>query len=229
MSRFAHRASIVCLVLLICPDVVWAARPWLAGAGSYATYDMADLNDVIDEVNTVIAPDHLATLEDGPSWGVRLGLDTDPGVISLGYERLSGSTAVASDASMAEFDMPAHVFNLLLEQRIESDGRTRFGIGVGLGILRSAGAFRASAVDSSGAVRADISGTGPAFEIFATMDHWATDFLAVSPAVGYRLARVDHIDLENTYGYGLDGRGMSLDYSGFFVRLLVKVSVAMRE
>ena len=125
---------------------------------------------------------------------------------------------------MAEFDLPANVFNLLLEQRI--DGRTRFGIGVGVGILRSAGVFRAAAVDTNGAVDAEISGTGPAFEIFATMDHWATDFLALSPAVGYRLARVDNIDLANTYGYGLDARGLSLDYSGFFVRLVVKVGVA---
>ena len=70
MSRFAHRARLVCfLVVLVVPHEVWAGRLWLAGSASYGTYDMADFNDVIDEVNIVIAPDHLASLEDGPTWG----------------------------------------------------------------------------------------------------------------------------------------------------------------
>ncbi len=71
----------------------------------------------------------------------------------------------------------------------------------------------------------DVSGSGPLFEGYASADLWFTPMMAISPALGYRYAKISEVKIGETTVQNLDGSDFTLDYSGYFMRLSLKIGL----
>lgn len=222
MKRFA----IACLAAMVVFGATSATalpfKPWLGISGSITTYDMGDVNSQIKDIDLT----NLDEIGNGFAFGVDAGIGMSPMLsVTAGYQFMTASTGLDAGLGLElDYNLPAHAFRGGLELRPPTPGPLKLGAGAMVGVVSAAGDVALAAVPELGMV-GEVSGSGPMFEGYAVADLWFTPIMALSPAVGYRHAKISEVKLNDTVIRNLDGSDLSLDYSGYYLRLGLKLSL----
>jgi len=187
-------------------------RPWLGADGSWARYFMSDVNrDIPDDE---LGMDEISS---GLGLGASAGLDLSPGLgIGVGYERLFASSEAGSGSSL-KYDLAANAYRAFVEYRLKSAGRLGGRLGIAGGTVMEAGSVEIG--DES----FDVTGSGPLIEAYATTEWQAAPHLAVVFSQCCRYARVGEVKADHAVLWNADGSRFSVDYSGIFLRLGLRV------
>jgi len=219
MRKFA----IVCLLALAVPASAMALplKPWLGISGGISTYEMGDVNSQIGDIDLT----NLDEIGNGFAFGIHGGIAISPMItVGAGYEFLTAGTSADNLASQFDYNLPAHAFRGGIELRAPTPGPLKLGAGASAGMVSSAGDVVLSLAGLNDVV-GSVSGSGPMFEGYAVADLWFSPIMALSPAVGYRHAKISEVKLDGTTVQNPDGSDYSLDYSGYFMRLSLKISL----
>ena len=217
-----RKIAIVCLLALAVPASAMALplKPWVGVSGGINTYEMGDVNSQIGDIN-------LSTLDEignGFAFGVHAGMAISPLItVGAGYEFLTAGSSTSALANEYDFNLPAHTFRGGLELRAPTPGPLKLGVGAAVGRVSAAGDVLqlVAGLPSVG----QVSGSGPMFEGYAVADLWFTPIMALSPSIGYRRAKISEIQYDGTTVTNPDGSDYSLDYSGYFMRLSLKIGL----
>jgi hypothetical protein len=196
-------------------------RPWLGISGSISTYEMGDVNAQIRDIDLA----NLDEIGNGFAFGLHAGLRLSPLLnLAVGYGFLTASSEVAGPVGALDYNLPAHAFHGGVELRAPTPGPVKLGVGAGVGMVSSAGDL-VLAVAGLGDLVGEVSGSAPMYEGYAMADLWFTPLMALSPSIGYRHAKISEIQVNGTTLYNLDGSQFSVDYSGYFARLTLKIGL----
>jgi hypothetical protein len=197
-------------------------HPWLAFSVALSSYSLSDANDEINSINAIITPLHMDEIHHGVGLGGALGVDATPEFTTcLRYERLGARSEFGDIAGNVEYSLPANLWAGQFEYRNPSPDRFTYGFGAAIGIVSSAGRS-ASRLAGHPSISKVLHGTGLALEGFVTGDWHTSEYLTISPMVGYRRARIGEVKSGGMVLYDPDGSHFTLDYSGLVARVMVK-------
>lgn len=220
---------LVAVLLLAVPVATSAAvRPWISGALGGSTYAMGDVNDEIGAVNVSLAGTGLKMNEvtKGFNYGLALGLDVGGGfAVGVGYDRLNARTKVGDFSGSLEYDLPANLVRAFGRYTFESPGMTQGFLEASLGRVSSAASITLT-VSGSGSATGDIEGSGLAFEAGGGAEIWTAPQFAFTGMAGYRYASAKDVTVDGTAVYDASGGDYTVDYSGLFARVGIKVALA---
>ncbi len=221
MKKFAF----ACVVALLVPATAFAILPfdpWLGVSGSITTYDMGDVNSQISDIDLT----NLDEIGSGFSFGAHAGLSVTPMITATaGYEFLTGGSELSGASEQFDWNLPAHTFRGGLELRAPVPGPLKVGAGATLGVVSAAGDVLRENIPNFADLVGEVSGTGTLFEGYAVADLWFTPIMALSPSIGYRFAKIPEIKVNDVTVTNLDGSDLSLDYSGYYMRLTFKLGL----
>jgi len=213
------------LVTLTLPTPA-ASSFWLHPHGDGSLYRMGDLNEEIRQVNAAIHPLSMDEVKRGLAAGVELGLPTGSPTldVSVDYTYMMGSTSAGDASGRLEYNVPAHKITGRVRFDVSSgsaDGLD-FWIGVGAGIVSAAGDVQVS-ITGEGAATGSFEGTGPVVEALVYFDVELSPGISFYPEAGLRYARVGGVKVDGTRVFNADGDEYSLDYSGAFITIGLKL------
>jgi hypothetical protein len=213
--------------MAVLPSIAWAdARPWASVDGSWGTYAMSDVNDDLAAVNASLAGSGLSIdeIHGGLGLGLRFGVEVGSRwSTGVGYDRLFASTDVGDATGKLEYKLPANAFRVFEEYSLPSQGRAGLNLGAGLGMVSSSGSVELTDY-SSGSFKAHLKGTGLLLEGLLGGEIRAAPQLALTGSAGFRYAKISEVKAEGQTVVNADGSKYSLDYSGFLLRLGMKVA-----
>lgn len=199
------------------------ARFWLGVTGGYNTYAMFDLNDRVKEVNAS-ADINLNEINNGNAFGVVAGVRINPQFEIFGaYERITANAEYADTLGSVEWDFPANVFYAGLQVNALRASSSRLALSGAVGLVSLSGEYRYT--PSEGSVSSeDYTGSDLLAQIQLVGEYSVTDFIILSPSIGYRMAKIGSVNGEEDFLYFDYGETkMNLDYSGMIVRATLKV------
>lgn len=229
-TTHSRALAILLFLALALPAPSWAdeLRPFLGVHGTLSTFAMSDVNQDIGTINTALVGTGLSMdeIHSGAGAGVSAGLEF-PGPLSagLGYDRLFASSEVGDFSGSLKYDFPANLYRAFLHYGLAEGPTTGAFLGAALGIVSEAGRVGLS-VTGSGSAHSDVRGTGPLFELYAGGDVWASPQFALTGSAGYRYAKVREVEADGSTVFLESGQKMSIDYSGVFLRLGLKLAMA---
>ncbi len=216
----------LCALLLSIPSISQSAPgPWISGNFGGSLYSMNDVNDDIGNINAQLAGSGLSMEEitKGPSLGVAAGIDLPNGFgFGIGFDRLPASSDVSDASAAIEYNMPANLVRAFGRYSFSNTGQTRGFVEASVGRITTVGDVRVSVL-GSGSVSADLEGSGLAIEGCMGGEHWTTPQFALTGSAGFRHAKSSKVTVDNTPIYTASGEDYTVDYSGLFVRLGLKV------
>jgi hypothetical protein len=222
-----RKIAMLCALALILPASDAAGlplKPWLGVSGSINTYEMGDLNSRISDISLT----SIDEIGKGFAFGVHGGVAVSPMLmVGAGYEFLTAGSDISGLPEQFDFNLPAHAFRGGIELRAPTPGPLKLGAGASVGRVSAAGDVLAAGLGAEFEnLVGEISGSGPLFEGYAVADIWFSPMMALSPAVGYRYAKISEVKVDGTtFINPLDGSEYSLDYSGYYMRLTLKLSL----
>jgi hypothetical protein len=220
-------SSAVVLALLLSPATASSdARPWLGLEGSWATYSMSDVNAEIRSINSMIAPTTMNEIKNGFGFGATGGVDLSNGAtFGLGYDRLSANSSASDPSGSITYDLPANAFRAFGDYRFPSKSQFSPVVGAAAGLVSESGSVSLS-VAGVGSASGEAKGTGPVLEAFAGGDWSASPRFAVVGSLGYRYAKIGEVKGQaNQVIYNPDGSKYTIDFSGFLLRLGIRVGL----
>lgn len=220
----ARVALIIHLALLAIPAIC-SAETWLflhRGASGFAF-------DGVERDQATRGLFERGSTETGLTWGGALTWDLGPrGAMGLGYERLLPDVddlGLVSGLPLEAMDLEAEVFRAFAELRSPRSGGQEFGVGVGLGWLRTRGflAVEPGQGDAAAPIVGELDGDDLVAEVYATLDAYLARRIALQVAGGYRRARIDNVEADGEPLVRADRSAVEFDYSGFFGRVGLKL------
>lgn len=207
---------------LAMPPSASASPVWVGGTLAYNSYNMSDLNDLIDAINDEIYPFEMEELNGGLAFGLQLGIEPTAGRrVYVAYERLSGTSDVADHSGEIEIQVPANHLVVGAEYDLPSASTTsRLGIGGAVGLVSASGGSKIR-ITGEGGASADYEGSALAVQgyVYGSFRPGNSNF-AISPQVGYRLANIGDPEIDN------ESAIFDLDYSGVIVRVALRLGRA---
>ena len=219
------KIAFACVLALAVPSTALAIfpfEPWLGVSGSINTYDMGDVNAQISDFDLT----NLDEVGSGFAFGVHAGLSMTPMLTATaGYEFLTAGSQLGGAAEQFDFNLPAHTFRGGLEMRAPVPGPLKLGAGATLGVVSAAGDVLQENIAGFADLVGEVTGSGTLFEGYAVADLWFTPIMALSPSIGYRYAKIPEVKVNDVTVTNLDGSDYSLDYSGYYMRLTLKIGL----
>jgi hypothetical protein len=190
---------------------------WLGGFGSWSNCSMKDINQLLVAING-------PKIQGVGGFGLETGVDLRRLAFGLGYERLfvarDGQLTNRRGVSQIHTEFPANAFYGLVEYKLRASGSVRARLGVAGGLASLAPVSYIAFADQR-ILPLVLTGMGPLFGAYAMGEWWTAPHVAFFGSAGYRSARVK--SPKDTYTG--DTFGDSIDYSGGFARLGVKLSL----
>ena len=219
--------TLVCVPVLaaalLLAAIPTAAEPVQFGIGlfgGYNFYSMDDVNEDIDNTNALLGTS-IDKLKSGVGFGGGLRVRTSPSLLlSLDYERLTGSTtgsgtvgAVSYDANL---DLPADAIVAGVSYFFPSASKLRFGLAGGLGYYMADGTLDLTANDGVDSVTltGDASGNGVGFHGAGSLDLSLSSALHLEAVLGYRIAKTGDLEVD-----GSTTPNYSAEWSGLMSRV----------
>jgi hypothetical protein len=210
------------------PTAVSAAtfHPIVSFHGGWASYSMSDINDLIADnnkaANATTGP-QLDKIDNALGFGAAVGYESDKGSsVVVGYDRLSAVSEASSAAGSVKLSIPANAFRLTGEFAFPRASNLKPLLGGSLGYLMEAGTFSAT-----GQPDERVTGPGALGELFGGARYQLSRRgFSVGGSVGYRYAKIDEIRSDGSAGENADGSNLSIDFSGVFVRLDLRMALA---
>ena len=223
-------AAAVLVLSMVFPSLAHAGsvRPWFGAHGSMSTYSMSDVNRDISNFNAAIAGSGLSMdeIHGGLGLGMTLGIDLpSPFSIGVGYDRLSASTDVGDASGSIKYKFPANAFRAFGQYSFSGAGASRGHIGGALGLINEAGSVTVE-ITGQTPFEENVHGSGALFELFGGGDWWASPQFAITGSAGYRYAKINEIKVLGEVVYISPGEKESIDYSGIFARVGIKLALA---
>lgn len=219
-------ACIAALVAL--PSIASAAaRPWIGVDGSWGTYAMSDVNDDLASLNAALAGSGLSIdeIHGGAGLGARFGVDTESRwSAGVGYERLFASTDVGDATGKIEYKLPANSFRAFGAYTFPAEGPVSANVGFAVGMVSSSGSVEISDYSSPPPIEVKLEGSGALIEGLLGGELWAAPQFALTGSAGFRYAKIGELKADGQTVVNQDGSKYTLDYSGFLIRLGVKVA-----
>ncbi len=199
-------------------------KPWVGLNGSWGSYSMGDVNDLMADLNAGLKGTalHLWNVEAGPGVGLSAGLDLGHGFsLGVGYDRIFAASGVEDPSHYAQFRFPADGVKAIAEYALPTKGLFGARLGVAGGRVSASG----SIVFPSGydAVLSKVTGSGPLFETYLGADWLAQPRCVLTATVGYRSARIKEATVAQPAADQLELARVPLDYSGPIVRLGARI------
>jgi hypothetical protein len=207
-----------------CPPVAeGAAKFGLSVFGGYESYSMSDVNDAIEEGNTVFGTS-VDEVSSGIGFGAGVKMRTaGPVVLSFDYQRLNASASGSGDDGTfgydLEYSLPANALVLGATYLFPSASKARFGLNGGIGYYMADGSLDATVTElSSGLSLSDetqISGNGVGFHGAGTVDVMLSPVVHLDASLGYRIAKSGDVEFEYSDGTTDTFSDDEIDWSGF--------------
>lgn len=222
------RTCLVLLAFAVAPAISpapaeGASKFGLSVFGGYESYSMNDVNDAIQEGNSVFGTS-VDEVSSGIGFGAGVKMRTSgPVVLSFDYQRLNASSSGSGDDGTFEYDMeyslPANAFVLGATYLFPSASKTSFGINGGVGYYMADGSLDVTATEiSSGLSASDetqISGNGVGFHGAAVVDMALSPKVHLDASAGYRFAKSGDVEFEYSDGTTDTFSDEEIDWSGF--------------
>lgn len=107
---------------------------WIGVEAGFSGYDMADINDDIDEVNLEISPFSMDNIKSGSAVGVVGGLEIERRFrLGLKVERMDAATEVENDGDRLAMEIPATAIHAVIDLMPIRTQRGSLGLGFALG------------------------------------------------------------------------------------------------
>ena len=216
------------------PSTTGGVKPWIGLNGSWGGYKMTDVNDRIAGVHHGVDEEGnpvsvgLKKITAGLGLGGSAGLDF-PGHVTLGvgYERLSASSKASFTGGSYEYRVPANALRGFMEYRIPPRGRFGARLGVGGGTVMEAGpaAIAIDFTDGTANRSFPFEGSGALLEVYGSGEWRATSRVAATASLGYRHAKAAEIKEAGSVLFEAGGSPSTVDYSGGFARLGLRVAL----
>lgn len=205
-------------IALVSPRRRPLQRLWLSITMSRSDYAMADLNGLVDDLNsrpTTVSP--MSPVSAGFGGGMELGVDLPNGLTAgLGWDRIRATTRGADQFGDVTLSVSAFLLRAFGSYGIARSnlGSARLGLSLGA-VLPSAVINHDS--PNPGDVRDRVVGVAPAGELYVGGERHLHRLLGVSLDAGYRRAISREVPIA---ALGL----RDLDYSGWFLRAGLQLS-----
>jgi len=199
---------------------------WLSAGGGWNSYAMGDVNGDIDLIAAAIAPQKIMEIKGGADLELAVGAPVARWLeAGVAYERMwASATPNAGDGS--DYHLPAEIYKATLYRTFPSSSPDVLGFSVSLGVVRCAGGAEILTVDvTTASGQGKVSGTGPLAEVALTGDWRISGPLSMTGSLGYRYARIAHVDIGGVRASNSDGSNYAIDYSGVSARVGLKVQL----
>jgi len=219
------KSGVMAIVFLaISPVFAVAAGPWAAFNVGYGTYSMSDLNDQLRFINN-FGGLSIDEINGGLNVDLTAGYQFVSGLgLGLGYGRLNGSTSYSDPTGILEINVPANVFKALIEYHLESKSKADLYFRGEVGSISATG--DALLTDGINRLTTDYEGSSLFLAgIFGVGIPMSTS-VGIHGQLGYRMANIDPVKDNGTLPFQNDGSPMTHDYSGFLIRVGVRVHFA---
>lgn len=217
-------------LLLTLPTLALAGplRPWISGGLGASTYHMSDVNDDIGDVNSALSGSGLRMKQiDGSlGFGIAGGVDLGNGLaFGIGYDRLPANSDVGDWSGSIEYDFPGSFVRAFGRYAFQSASKANGFIEGSLGRI-SAGGDVSMTVSGEGSVSGDVEGSGIGFEGAAGVELWSSPQFAFTGSLGFRHAVAKDVKVDGLAVYNNSGGDYTIDYSGVFARVGVRLVLA---
>jgi len=192
--------------------MTWGAEVY----GAFNTYAMKDVNNTIDNFNTVLQQNgisqQLDNITNGFTGGINLRMWANPTwQFNVGWEPIFASTDITvAGVGDAKIDAKAQAFQGTAAYFFPTASQKKFGIGAGPDILTISGEVKDPTPSN-----ADVSGTAFGFHIQGMGEWTMRPGFAITGTAGYRYASVSDTKFDSQ---STDPKSET-DYSGFIGRV----------
>jgi hypothetical protein len=220
-------AIVIIAALITAPRTAHAQteRVWLMLGGGAGRYDMSALNRDIDAYNqsTGGSTPSFPLVHKGSALAAAAGFETPTRWnFGIGLDRLYAPTK-ASDANGAiEYQFTANGWRAFGEYALRPIGSSTLRFGAGAGIVGESGKLVFSSPNAA-PEEFRIRGCAPLYEAYVGGDVYLGPQFALTVAGGYRYAKLGSIKIEGGTLITSNGEATSVEYSGAYVRLGVKL------
>jgi len=224
MRRFATplRSSLVLAAATLVASEANAETVPLLGLyafGGYQGYAMGDINDWLDPVNEALsepgAPMTIEDLDGGASFGAGVLIDIDRNWRIYGeYERLADETGGGNQLGSFKVEVSSDAYLAGATYFLPSSGKTRFGIGAGLGYYEFKGSTESSGATAGAPFGSSLGAAGNTLggHIRAELDIAMSESMHLGAGLGYRKA-------SGQFEVNGDPTGVDVDWSGLMTRV----------
>ena len=213
-TTFCILASLMILTVSAMADS--GLRFWAQGVAGYNTYELADLNDELNEVG-------LDEISGGLVIGGGVGVALPSGWrIGAGLQHFAANSERSENGVTLEYDVPAMAFFGTVEFTRQTGARHTVGLAGSVGAVQLDGTLRL-AVAGYGASEGKAKGDGMFAEIRLLNEYAVTEWLSIAPSFGYRLAKVGEVKINDEVLVKSDGENYEMDYSGLTVQAGIRV------
>jgi hypothetical protein len=182
--------------------------------GAYNSYDMGDVNGVIELQSSGATFDELSG---GITGGLGLRLWANPNwMFSAAWEPLRAETELASPGTTT-INANANSFQLTGAYFFPSATKSRFGFGAGGGYYSLGGRVEDSANPSDPDANFDVEGSGFGFHGMGMGEFQINPSFSITSSAGYRFADIEIKDRDTASPDPLDGKNAS--YTGLMARV----------
>ena len=191
-----------------------AAKGWISGNFSAASYAMTGVNADISRINSALAQSGLSMnlVTKGFSLGATAGRDLGHGLtVGVGYDRLFAHSRVTGASTSVSYGVPANLVRVLGRFAFVTGDKSNDFVELSIGRASTAGALSVSApgiAPRSGS----LTNSGIAYELGLGSREWISPRYAITGGFGYRHAR--------------SGGAHLTDYGGLFLRAGVTRALA---
>lgn len=195
---------------------------YIGGSLGYNSYSLSDVNDEIRAIGDVsgLGSDEI---NGGIGYQIEGGLSLRSGIsFGLGYERMTGKSEISDNTGGIEYSTPANAIFGTFEYALPTHSAFGVSLGASIGKISTAGGVRLW-VTGEGSAAADFEGSGLYGEGRLIGNFAAGKFFVFSPSIGYRVANISEIQIQNEVIYKDDGSKVELDYGGFTAHLGLKL------
>lgn len=224
------RKMIASLILVLGVMAVGNAHAfWFTAGLGYNSYSMSDVNKEVQAVNSLISPLHLDEINSGTSYGAGFGIPVSAKIdLGFGVEKFAADTQVGDATGSLKYDFAANVYKASLYYHFPTTSKFATGISGSLGRISSAGDidYQETGV---GSLHGNVTGSGTLVEGTFTADYWVSPKVAITGSAGYRIAKVNEIEVNGNPIYGEGGDRYAVDYSGLAIRVGIKVDFPSKK
>jgi hypothetical protein len=224
------RATITALTVagMLLPHAAHALNEpvWLVVNAGGSHYSMNDLNREIEAYDSTQPADGMVypKISRGMAWGLTAGYETPmKWNFGLGIDRMYASSDAHDASGAMKYDFTANGWRLFGQRATGPLGTNSLHFGGGVGIVAESGKLVVSQTGQA-PVELKIGGKGALYELFGGGDFWFAPQMAVTGSVGYRYAKIKSVDIGGApLIMASDGQAVSVDYSGPYLRLGVRL------
>jgi hypothetical protein len=196
-----------------------AGGTWFKGALGYSGMAMDDVNNSEFYFFEYSEGFDLDDVSGGMSLSLHLGYDMDPRFgFGFSWDMQKGGTSGTDESVTGDLDLDANFFMTHLYWTPLRSDRLAFGLAGGLGPFFADGKVKLT----EGSVnygQSDMSGSSWASEVMGTVDYRLSRLSALQLTLGWRWAKMDEFKIDSAPVLMEDGSNMSLDYTGYIVKL----------